>query len=370
MKIVFDHQIFTVQKFGGISRYFSELVKELSLLPDTHIGVYLIFSNNEYIGDTAHIKHMGFLKRYNFRGKARVMNFFNKVYSILKLSSTQYNVFHPTYYDPYFLSYIDKKPFVLTIHDMIHEKFPQFFSPRDKTPMQKRALAKRCSRIIVPSNSTKRDVVKILGIDESKIEVIYHGVVMEERKVGDLTPNSPPDLPEKYILYVGSRKGYKNFTRFLTATSYVIRQLKDIFVICIGGGKFTNLERKLMQQLNVADRVIHLEVKSDDLWIYYKNALMFVFPSLYEGFGLPILEAFACGCPVVLSDIQPFREIAVDAACYFDPESEESIKSAVLRVLEDAQLKASLIQAGKDRVKNFSWKQTAVKTREVYEKVI
>lgn len=366
MKILYDHQIFTAQKYGGISRYFYELVHEFDNTQEVQCEIPLLVSNNHYISDKKFVNSMDLLPNKQFRGKIRIFNYLNKPNTILKLKQQNFDIFHPTYYDPYFLKYLGNKPFVLTVYDMIHEKFSDMFSPADKTTEQKRLLVEKATKIIAISQSTKKDLIEFFGTDESKIEVVYLGNSMFPK------PNSNIgfEIPKKYLLFVGSRGGYKNFERFIKSVANLLEQDKELFVVCAGGGKFGSSEMQLFSDLGIAGQVLQYSLDDESLAYFYKNALAFIFPSLYEGFGIPVLESFACGCPLICSNTSSLPEIAGDGAFYFDPYSEESIKNAVLKVLEDVALREDLITKGQERLKQFSWKQTAEQTKKIYESVL
>ena len=366
MKILYDHQTFTLQKYGGISRYFYELIKYFKKKKDIHIDVSLFFSNNHYISEKKDVNHMQFFPNNEFRGKQRLMLPINKMISIMSIKQQDFDLFHPTYYDPYFLKYIDKKPFILTVYDMTHEKFNGMFLPNDKTTQNKRLLCEKASKIIAISQSTKNDLIELFGIEESKIEVIYLGNSM----ILDNTVDLDDTVPKKYILFVGSRSGYKNFDTFIKSVSLLLKEHSDLSVVCIGGGKFSNQEISLLEKLNIKNKVFQFNLEDNVLAKFYSNALMFVFPSLYEGFGIPILEAFACRCPLVCSDTSSLPEIAEDGAKYFDPYQEESIYNAMKTVLFDNVRKELLVKNGTERLKYFSWEETAKQTKKVYESII
>jgi glycosyltransferase involved in cell wall biosynthesis len=249
---------------------------------------------------------------------------------------------------------------------MIYEKFSDMFSPIDKTTEQKRLLIAKATKIIAISESTKKDLIELFGIDESKIEVVYLGNSMFPKadiKLGF-------EIPKRYLLFVGGRGSYKNFERFIKSISELLTQDKELFVLCTGGGKFSSSEIQLFNELEISKQVLQHNLDDDSLAYFYKNALAFIFPSLYEGFGIPVLESFACGCPLLCSYVSSLPEVAGDAACYFDPYNEESIKDAVMRVLDDTNLRKDLITKGQERLKEFSWKQTAEQTKKIYESVL
>lgn len=366
MKILYDHQIFTLQKYGGISRYFYELVREFNTMQNIDYEISLLLSNNYYISDKKFVNYIDLLHQKNFRGKHRIFNLLNKLFSILKLKQKEFDIFHPTYYDPYFLKHIGNKRFVLTVHDMIHEKFKEMFPINDRTTERKRILVHNASKIISVSNNTKKDLIDLFGVDESKIEVIYHGNSMDPNANSDIRFN----LPNRYLLFVGNRGGYKNFERFINSVSKIIKEYKDLYIVCAGGNEFNIREKQLFSELGISNRILQYNLDDKNLAYFYKNALAFVFPSLYEGFGIPILEAFACGCPVICSNTSSFPEVAGSGAFYFDPYSEESIKNAVLRIIEDSSLRERLVIEGYERVKQFSWKKTAEKTKLIYESLL
>lgn len=366
MKILFDYQIFSMQKFGGISRYYYELFCQFNKMDDIEYKIPIILSNNNYISDKKTTKHIDIFSSYQFRGKSRLFSSVNRLNSIINISQNKYDIFHPTYYDPYFLKYIGSKPFVVTVYDMIHEKFKDMFPQKDKTSHYKELLVKKAAKIIAISENTKKDIIDIFGIDESKIDVVYLGNSMLVKT--NISLNFK--LPDKYILFVGNRSGYKNFERFIKSISKILSEDRDLYAICAGGGIFNNNEIYLLSELKIKNKVLQYNVNDEELAYLYRNALAFVFPSLYEGFGIPILEAFACGCPVVCSNSSSFPEIAEEAAYYFDPYSENSINYAIIKVSEDRKLRNELINKGYEKLKEFSWEKTAEQTKKIYEDLL
>lgn len=366
MRVLYDHQIFTTQESGGISRYFYGLIREFTNMQEIDPITSIIVSSNHYISDQKCVRHINLFSNKRIRGKYRLFNLLNKPYSILKLKQQKFEIFHPTYYDPYFLTYIGNKPFVLTVHDMIHEKFKEMFPSTDQTSQRKKLLVEKASKVIVVSENTKKDLIEIFGTEESKIEVIYpaNSLMPELNVVFNL------ERPSKYILFVGLRTGYKNFERFIRSIAKILNQNKDLFVVCVGGSKFKNDEKQVFIELDIEKQILHYTFLDDKtLACIYKNALFFIFPSLYEGFGFPILESFACGCPVLCSNKSSLPEIAGDAALYFDPYIEESIANAVKRILKDESLRKDLITKGFQRLRKFSWAHTTQQTKNIYERV-
>jgi glycosyltransferase involved in cell wall biosynthesis len=249
---------------------------------------------------------------------------------------------------------------------MIHERYEEIRTIEKKISEHKRLLAKKASKIIAISENTKQDIIRYFDVGEKKIDVVYLG--------NSITPKSLPEntisVPKKYILYVGVRSFYKNFKPFLSSIVSSLKKDAELHLICAGGGDFSGDEISLFQKFGIRHKVIHHPVGDEFLGGLYQNARVFVFPSLYEGFGIPVLEAFACGCPAVLSDTSSLPEIAKGAALYFNPDDENSIRETVEKVLYDETVRKELIAKGYERVKIFSWEKTARETRKIYESLL
>lgn len=365
MNILYDHQIF-VDVYGGISRYFSELMRQFNQKGGLTFALPVWCSNNYYLRQNLGKDHKIFFNDWKFRGKTHFMLFLNNMKSRNALLGQEFDVFHPTYYDPYFLKYINRKPFVLTIFDMIHESFPQYFHAKDYTSRNKRFLAGRASKIIAISEATKKDIVRLYNIPEDKITVIYLG----ESLSGLRACKPAGNIPSQYILFVGSRKGYKNFFFFIKSITPLIKKDPHLHVICAGGGSFDLAENTMLKELGLENHVHYFGATDKNMRWFYQNAVAFVFPSLYEGFGIPILEAFASGCPVILSQSSALAEIGAEAAVYFDPRSEISIRESVSKVIEQPALRGHLRGEGQKRLKQFSWIKTAEQTQELYRSLL
>ncbi len=172
------------------------------------------------------------------------------------------------------------------------------------------------------------------------------------------------------MLYVGERGGYKNFQFFLSAAAPVIRT-EQLYLLCVGSRPFAGDEKALMNRLGVRGSVHHISVTTaGELASLYHFASALCYPSLHEGFGIPLLEAFACGCPVVASTIASSQEVAADAAEYFDPKDPSSARSSVERVVLDPKRCEELVRRGRERLKLFSWERAAKATLEVYKAAV
>ena len=350
MKILYDHQIFAQQSYGGISRYFCELMNQFSTDPAMEFTLPLGYSTNIYLKTITISKNYWFI-RHNYPRLNRVVNLFqksvrenvtdfflrNQKKSELMLKKQNFDIFHPTYYNPYFLKYIKTKPYVLTVYDMIHELFPDLFKG-DITGIQKKQVIEGAAKIIAISGNTKTDIIRFYDIDPKKIEVIPLATSLQIT-----IPDTTLYLPQKFILFVGNRGAYKNFTFFINSISSFLHEEKDLFLICAGGGVFRENEIRLLDDLMIKRKVLYYPITTDStLSQLYRKAILFVFPSIYEGFGIPVLEAFSCGCPVAASNCSSLPEVGGDAGNYFDPKNAASIQKVVEDIVHNDSLQDSL----------------------------
>lgn len=364
LKLLYDHQTFSIQEYGGISRYFSEIMKYYHMSKDLEFCLPVLFSNNVYIEEKLFTDHKHFLKGIDVKGKTRSIENINRLASIYCLLNKKYDIFHPTYYNPYFLRYLNNNPFVITVYDLTQEVYPNLFSSKDKVANYKKELINKANKIIAISHNTKIDLINYYHIEEKKIEVIYLGISLTSEV--DAIPNNI-NLPKNFILYVGNRFSYKNFNFFVESITPLLLKDDSLYVVCAGGGRFTEKEKKLFENLSITNKVLRYDVNDVFLRFLYENARVFVFPSLYEGFGIPILEAFQYGCPLIVSNTSCFPEIAGDAAVLIDPFSKSSIKSSVEKLIYNESIRNTLIKKGYFRIQKYSWENTAKKTKTLYE---
>lgn len=365
MNILFDHQTFTDQEYGGISRYFYEVLKSFQKTK-LRFDLSLIFSNNAYIQSKDISNHHGFFANKKFPGKRMLMRQINQYETNQRLRKG-YDLFHPTYYDPYFLSSI-KIPYVITVYDMMHELgLARELRRNDKFLCNKKRVIENAERIIAISHHTKADLIDILDVPESKIDVVHLASSLSDSY---LLKNSMTQKID-YVLYVGNREGYKNFDFLLNVLQRFLITNKDLTLICAGGGSFQSGEIEKFAHLGISRQVLQVPIDSDQqLFGLYANALAFVFPSLYEGFGIPILEAFEASCPAILSNSSSLPEVGGAAAEYFDPKNPESLYKILNKVLNSNDLRENLKESGLMRKSKFSWDLTAQKSLRVYSEVL
>jgi len=371
MRVLFDHQIFSYQTFGGASRYFCELMNVFARDGEPAFDVGVTESPNEYLAGASYYRGKRSPRRPpGMRGTAAFFRTYarNELHVRSLVRANSYDVVHATFYDPSVLRHVRNARLVVTVLDMIPERYPQYFDTvtlygklvTKRWIEGKRVLCNRADTILAISQKTKDDVVAMYGIDPARVTVTHLACSIS----GDGA--KPSGFPARYVLFVGTRNTYKNFALFVEAAAVVLREDPSLHVACVGGGAFTPDEHALLEREHIADRVSQHSVADRDLAGAYGRAEAFVFPSLYEGFGIPILEAFACGCPTLVANASCFPEIAGDAALYFDPTSRDDLVAALRRVLGDASLRTSLRAAGTARVKAFTWENTARATLAAY----
>lgn len=384
-KVLYDYQAFDMQTHGGISRCIFELYKRL---PDTvHATFGIEETDNVYLNQlnfpSKGTTYNHFLSKKDFPLKKALYKAYfnisngqvsrwdkkpllNKFKTVDLLKQDNYDIFHPTFFDTYFLKYLNGKPFVLTIHDMIEELFPQYFPANSKQILGKQMLAPLASHIIAVSEQTKKDAIHFLGVAEEKITVIYHGV--DEQPY---IPGNSIDYDFEYILYVGARWPYKNFHTFCKCCKPILQRHPDIKIVCTSS-PFTKEEQSFLNDLGIASRVVHRFVESDqELGDLYHHAIAFVYPSEYEGFGIPILEAYKADCPVMLNHASCFPEIAGDAAVFFKMTKEYSDFEEQFETLYrlDGNERERLLNKQRQRMQLYSWTKSAEKLADVYQKV-
>lgn len=360
--VAIDHQIFTNQRVGGISRLFCRLLEEASRFPECQIISPFLFTNNLYLRRSPAFARHRRLERMGIRLKEKTIKRFNRRHERLVCRLARFDVFHPTYYRDYFLDELDGRPFVLSVVDMIPELFPNLFpaSPHK----DKHKLIPKASAIITISETTKRDLLKFHSIPAERVHVAPLGAPQCFSSIGSASP-----LPDDYVLFVGDRALYKNFDRFAGALSGIMMRRPSLYLVCAGGGQLQPEELHPFVVAGCRDRVIHCTPDEDTLPSIYRKARVFVFPSWYEGFGLPVLEAFAYGCPAALSTADSLQEVADDAALYFDPLDPAAIADGIERLLDDPDLRADLVARGAMRARDFSWRRMADQTFDVYRLV-
>lgn len=268
---------------------------------------------------------------------------------------------------------------VITVHDLAFLKYPEMFSFKKwayKKFMNGLSL-KRADIVIADSESTKKDLIEICGFDKERIKVVHLGVdesfvsVHDEKK--NISIKAKYGLSMPFLLFVGTIEPRKNISGLLDAYSIACEKhgiKEDLVIVGKKGWLYEPIFKKIngskyRQKIKVLENVI-----SEDLPAIYSSAELFVYPSLYEGFGLPPLEAMACGTPVITSNVSSLPEVVGDAAIMIDPNNSDELADQISKVLNDKDLQKRLREKGFERAKLFSWDKSALETIKVYEEVL
>lgn len=364
MRILYDHQVFSLQNAGGASRYFYEVIKFLTTVPDVQSDVLLGINGTVYPFQTLDAK------------KARVSGFpewlrpgsrrylVNEVWSNLVAPFRgNVDVYHLTTYMRMPLA--RARRVIATHHDCTHELFPETIPDGKKVLWARKMLFPQVDGIICVSESCRQDLLHFYNVDPAKTGVIHHGVTPLPR-----SPQAAADLKKRlrrdYLLYVGMRPPFKNFDGLLHA--FREADLQDSFdLLLLGGGPLTPAEKALIDKLELSSCVVSLPRVSDEVLAEaYAGATLFVYPSLSEGFGFPPLEAMSVGCPVLASRIPSTQEVSQDAPMYFDVKDQESFRRELLRAVNDGDARQRSIARGREVVARYSWEKCGKETLAFY----
>lgn len=339
MKILYDNTIFKLQKYGGILRYFSEIIKRIRQYDDTEVYISRCLT-----------------------GKLAKLN---NIWLDYRFSLNKFDIYHPTYY-----SYNVKKrknvKTVVTVYDMIHELYlSNMYNFKNDILVKKKSIL-NADHIICISYNTKKDLQRIYNINDKLISVIYAGSPIVRNKI-ERDKYIVSDRP--YLLYVGKRGSYKNFVILLKAF-HLLNMERDFNLVCFGGEKFSNEEVLEFKRLKLENSIKYIYGPEELLQFCYENARVFIYPSLYEGFGLPIVEAMAFGCPVIASDTSSISEITDNAVMLFSPQNVNELCNCIKNIINDNKIRSDYIEKGRRRSEDFSWNKAALETFDVYKNLL
>lgn len=360
MRVAIDEQIFLLQKQGGISRYFVELVRTLpTLSPPVDVSTPFRSVVNRHALEAIP------------NGRFRASRGPFQPYPQLVAAATRprrrelVDLVHHTFYHPRFLRDHPGAPKVVTIYDMIPEVVGapgRFGGPH----MAKRDFVRRADLLLFISTSAREDLQDIYGQPSTPCVVTPLGVDERFRDGGAL----PSGFPEDYILFVGNRSGYKDFAVLVAAFAEARGALGEMHLVCVGGGPLSPDEINSAVHAGLKGRFHQSTLADREMPGAYANASAFVFPSRYEGFGLPALEAMAAGTPAVLAHSSSLPEVGGDAALYFEPGDACALATLLVSLTSDEARRAELIRAGKARAREFSWERTAQLTADAYRGLV
>lgn len=352
--IIFGPEIWSLQKNGGVSRYCYELIRNLDLI-GVNIRVLIGPNENSYtalIDPKLKIALKSLSESEIHRGISE---------ALLKF---KLGIYHSTYYDSTTMQIAHRKGLksVVTVHDLISELFPTRIAWYRRRNSEQKRVVRQSDLVITISQNTKSDLIRINKISSSKIKVVPLGV----SEFGDKS-DSDTFLARPYILHVGKREGYKNFIFTVESVARCF-ELNSLKIVAIGGEEPSEAELVMISNLQMVSRVSYLQGDDKFLGHLYKNALALVYPSLYEGFGIPPLEAMRLYCPVIASNRGSIPEVCGTSAKYFDPTLESSLQSQ-LKDLIGSPDHAHLRKAYEYSL-DFTWERTAIETFAVYKALV
>lgn len=360
MRVLYDGNIYLMQAAGGVNRYFANLIGRLP----ADVTPYLTVCEPQSVNFPVNPR----LKVYRYRRfpPAGISYRLEKLF-FAYAGRGPFDLAHPTYYTLLSRKEIAQYrcPTVVTVWDMIHELFPDELDPKGRHADEKRRAIMAAEAVICISENTRKDLLERYPVRPEKVRVTHLASQLD----GSLA-NGPEPVPAKpYFLYVGLRYRYKNFNGLLAAFAQAFSGRPGI-ALCVVGAPFSESETKLISELGLAAVVEHYEQVSDaHLSKLYHHSLAFVYPSLYEGFGIPLLEAMACLTPVVASNRSSIPEVIGDAGLLFDPEKTDELTDILKTLADDASQRERLIAKGLARVKVFSWDKTVAQTMAIYREV-
>jgi glycosyltransferase involved in cell wall biosynthesis len=362
MKILYDYQIFFLQKYGGVSTYFANLVKYLNnenvtsnvYAPLYQCKIFQDLNLHEFIKG----KKIEEIPRYS----TKLIKIFNEFFFEIYSKKNKPDIIHNTYFEKKISFNKIKK--IITVYDCTHEKFYNIVNHKKKA-------IETADHVICISKNTQKDLLEIYGIKENKTSVVYLGSSFSKSVNNINNINLINTEKDSYLLFVGNRFKYKNFINFIKSISLSKILKNNIYIICFGIYPFTKYEEDFFAKENLdVKKIRFIYGDNNTLQYLYNNAMMLVYPSLHEGFGLPILEAMSSGCPVVCSIGSSFNEVGGEAVQYFDPENVYDIKSTIEKVFSSKIIRNEMIAKGLKQSVKFTWEYCANQTLNVYKKVL
>ena len=364
MRVLYDHQVFSLQNAGGQSRYFYELVRFLATVPGVHTEVWIGINGTVHPfraleGSTTRVRE---LPEWLDPGMGRYL--VNEVWSNVRVAlHGKLDVYHST--NLMRMPMVRARRVVVTHHDCTHERFPQYFSDVKKIYWARRRLFPSVDAIICVSESCRRDLLQFYDVDPGKTRVIHHGISRLPRS-GEAAAELRRRVHRDYLLFVGMRPGFKNFDGLLRAF-HESKLRNSLDLVVLGGKPLSNDERSLVAQLGLRESVVWLPKVSDEILAEaYAGATLFVYPSFNEGFGFPPLEAMSLDCPVLASRIASTEEVCHDAPFYFDPADQDAFVLALQRAVTDDQARRDAIERGRRVAALYSWETCGRQTLAVY----
>ncbi len=364
LDVLFDHQMFVSQRVGGASRYFVELARALRAQGDVRARLFAPAHLNGYLSAADAMHPLSFRADWPQRGLQHRAALLQPLLR-LALAVSAPDVLHETSYCQSQARVPRRTRVVTTVHDMAFERFPQLFDDPAGRIAGKLAGMRRADAIICVSEHTRRELLAFYPEFAQRCSVVQHGVAQQQ-----VTGERPDTLPDEYLLYVGTRHTYKNFTNLLRALGAARNLPVKLKLLCFGGGPFSEVERQTGEQCGwPSDKLVQISGDDTLLAQAYRHAALFVFPSTYEGFGMPLTEAMVQGCAVACSKASSFPEVCGQAAAYFDANDPADIARCIEALILHPQRRQALAQTGWSHVQHYTWARCAAQTLAVYQQM-
>ncbi|HVZ84619.1 MAG TPA: glycosyltransferase family 1 protein [Terracidiphilus sp.] len=363
MRVVYDYQMLSAQQYGGISRYFVELATHVARIPGAEVQIIAPLFRSRFLATR---RNLAQTKGMDVSALSwlpvRVVQSVNLPLFRMLAAVAKPEIVHETYYAEHRTAPESAK-IVTTVHDTIPERLPHLFRGAAQHREMIRKAVGRADHIICVSESTRRDLLELYSVNPEHVAVAH--------LASSIVPSGsePMDIGSPYFLHVGGRYAYKNFHGILQAfrVSGLHRTHK---IVAFSSQSPAQEDFELMDNLGIPRVSVVFTGGSDDqLARYYAGAEALVFASMYEGFGIPLLEAMTCGCPVITSNVSSMPEVGGDAALYCDPYDTDSLAGAMMKIASSLEIRAELIARGRARAQQFSWEKCAAETYAVYQKV-
>lgn len=365
IKVLFDHQVFSLQNYGGITAYYEWLIPNLRKF-GVKSDLSLFVSSNYQISRIKNHFFLNISDRFVRKYLKYLYFVINTIYTYFIFKFQKYDIFHVTYYEPYFLNFLGKKKLVVTIYDCAYEEMGNKQKWSDRLLMNRKKIIERADKIIAISEDVKKDILKFYNVPADKIKVIYLFSPLGNKKIVNKN-----NKKLNQILFIGTREFNKNFNSFIKAFKKLSDKNENIKLLCMGGGKFTDGEMQLIRKLDLIDKISWKYISTDkDTIKYLQQSIMFVYPSLKEGFGIPLLNSFACGCLAVASGIPVFNEIAKGAFVPINPKSVNNMFLVMEKVLNNTIDKNKFIKNGYRCLRKYSIDRMTTTTAKLYEDLV
>ena len=362
--MLYDHQVFSLQDVGGATRYHFELLRYMAAAPDVRPELFLGINRSPYPFQELAALNAS-VKRLRIPMPPGMLRYAinEAMEAVASTLGGRFDVYHPTYFRC--VPTVRARRTVTTVCDCTYEQLPQLFRDADLVIRSRQAMFKKVDMFVCISEATRRILLQTYPISPSQTRVVHLGLSRLQES-NQATRELQARMRRRFLLFVGVRNFHKNFSALLQAF-HDARLHEEFDLLALGGGPLNGEEKSTIASLGLTGAVTCIPTVTDSFLAgAYANAVLFVYPSLSEGFGLPPLEAMAAGCPVAASNVSAIPEVCKDAPLYFDPYDVGSIVSALLRGVNGGAERNSAIAKGRRIAAGYSWEECGAKTLALY----